>query len=73
MAIGGDLLVIGVLPDNFKDALYSNIVKQKIKDFKNLAQSSSVDHMVSKLNDTGIIVTPADISLQKKSKTKSKR
>ena len=57
--------------DNFKDALYSNIVKQKIKDFENLAQSSSVDLMVSKLND--IIVTAADISLQKKSKTKAKR
>ena len=57
--------------DNFKDALCSNIVKQKIKDFENLAQSSSVDHMVSKLND--IIVTAADISLQKKSKTKAKR
>ena len=52
--------------DNFKDALCSNIVKQKIKDFENLAQSSSVDHMVSKLND--IIVTAADISLQKDQK-----
>ena len=29
--------------DNFKDALYSNVVKQTIKDFENLAHSSSVN------------------------------